>query len=276
VSPALDLARETSDYNISSWVDLFPTYAATAHIHKKNDKAFSKKSLQEVISEAENFACNSYVRLLNGGTLLSDKERKTIFSSMASFLGLDKDYHELHEGRVEIDKYARDLFKDEKKVCGLYDSSYLVDNPFPDRSYFSSPDPTLHTLDLVFTTGINYLLREKFKLQTTRNYTVLSEEVFHNFRVDWWRHCFQSLLHSMDDIRYGMALNPHLKVHISHGYFDMVTPYFNSKRFLFQSRLPAHLQKNASLSLYQGGHMFYTWEESKNRFYTDAKKLYVS
>ena len=60
---------------------------------------------------------------------------------------------------------------------------------------------------------------------------------------------------SMDDLRYGMVLNPHMRVAISHGHFDMVTPYFSTNRIIQHMKLDESLQSNLHVSHYDGGHM---------------------
>jgi carboxypeptidase C (cathepsin A) len=69
-----------------------------------------------------------------------------------------------------------------------------------------------------------------------------------------------------DELRYGMALNPHLKVFITHGYYDLVTPCSTSTRLVMQMRLDPSLRKNLTIRHFKGGHMFYTWEESRKAF----------
>ena len=78
----------------------------------------------------------------------------------------------------------------------------------------------------------------------------------------------------MDDLRYGMVLNPYMKVCISHGYFDLVTPYFSSNRLAEHMKLDASLRSNLQLQHYRGGHMFYTWETSRKAFSKAMQQFY--
>jgi carboxypeptidase C (cathepsin A) len=78
----------------------------------------------------------------------------------------------------------------------------------------------------------------------------------------------------MDDLRYGMVLNPYMKVCIAHGYFDLVTPYFSSHRLTELMKLDDTLRPNLSTQIYLGGHMFYTWEASRKAFAKSMELLY--
>ena len=69
-----------------------------------------------------------------------------------------------------------------------------------------------------------------------------------------------------DDFRYGMSLNPHLKAFITHGRFDLVTPYYASDRLRNLMRLEPAIADRITVRHFGGGHMFYAWEASRRAF----------
>ncbi len=69
-----------------------------------------------------------------------------------------------------------------------------------------------------------------------------------------------------DDFRYGMSLNPHLKAFITHGRFDLVTPYHASDRLRNLMRLDPATAGRLTVRHFDGGHMFYAWAESRRAF----------
>jgi carboxypeptidase C (cathepsin A) len=95
------------------------------------------------------------------------------------------------------------------------------------------------------------------------------------WKIDMERHALQSQIGATDDLRYGMALNPHMKVWISHGYYDLVTPYFSTDRLARLMKLSDAAAKNLTVRHYAGGHMFYTWTESRKAFFKDISRLYT-
>ena len=70
-------------------------------------------------------------------------------------------------------------------------------------------------------------------------------------------------------MRIALALDPRLAVLIAHGLFDLVTPYLATQLLLDQ--LPqAELGGRIRLSVYPGGHMFYTNDASRAALRDDA------
>jgi len=56
-----------------------------------------------------------------------------------------------------------------------------------------------------------------------------------------------------------------MQVYITHGFFDLVTPYFASNHLADLMKLNL-IRPNLTLRHFQGGHMFYTWDESQQWF----------
>jgi carboxypeptidase C (cathepsin A) len=69
-----------------------------------------------------------------------------------------------------------------------------------------------------------------------------------------------------DDFRYGMSLNPHMKAFITHGRYDLVTPYYASDRLRNLMRLDPEMANRLTVRHFGGGHMFYAWEASRQEF----------
>lgn len=275
ISPALEIALlDPSDYDILPWVDRLPVMAQAACIHKNNSGSTKSDKLDAVRKKAEAFATKDLIYLLANGNTLDEAEYARIIASLSELIGLDPQLVERAGGRVTMLRFVRELLKDQGKFVGRYDTSIVCDDPFPDRDYYQGADPTLHGIERVFAAGINSWLRTELGISTEREYHLLSREVNASWKLDFKRHALQSQLGATDDLRYGMSLNPHMKVRITHGYFDLVTPYFASDRICRHLKLSNDLQKNLSLKHYPGGHMFYSWEASRKAFFTDMKSFY--
>ena len=162
--------------------------------------------------------------------------------------------------------FSRELLRDERKVLGLYDATITASDPFPDRESYAGPDPTLSGIGAVYTTAINRQLRSAIGVDTDREYTLLSFEVNAAWKDDAPAHFFVPPVGATDDFRYGMALNPHMKAFITHGRFDLVTPYYASDRLRNLMRLDPATADRVTVRHFGGGHMFYAWEESRREF----------
>lgn len=275
ISPALDLILlDPSDYDIQGWADEFPTFALTA-VHHGRSRKFPKGAAAGAVRQAaEAFAQDKLLRLLAQGEAMPETEREAIFAEMADFIGVPAEELRVCRGRVPFWVYSRRLLKDQGQVLGFYDSSVAGPDPYPDRENFQGPDPSLGGSDRVFTSGINAYLRHHLALQSDRDYHLLNREVNKAWKIEQ-AHAFNRQVGVVDELRFGMALNPHMQVLISHGYYDMVTPYFSSERLVRQMRLDDKLKGNISLRHFPGGHMFYTWEESRREFFSTVKEFFA-
>jgi carboxypeptidase C (cathepsin A) len=267
ISPALELATlMPTDYDVLSWIDLLPTMAITA-VHHGRSRAFAAGApADEVLREAEHFATGEYAAFLTRGASMPPVEREQVLGRLAGLIGLPVEIVERAEGRVTIDKFTRELLRDERKVLGLYDTTITSTDPFPDREAFDGPDPTLSGIESTYTMAINRQLRQEIGVETDREYMLLSEEVNDSWRNDDPEHFFVPPTGATDDFRYGMSLNPHMKAFITHGRYDLVTPYYASDRLRNLMRLDPEMAGRLTVRHFGGGHMFYAWEKSRRDF----------
>jgi carboxypeptidase C (cathepsin A) len=194
------------------------------------------------------------------------EERARILGRFADLTGLPLDLVSRAEGRITIGTFTRELLRDERQVLGLYDATIKATDPFPDRDSFSGPDPTLAGISPAYTMAINRQLRSEIGVETDREYTLLSYEVNAAWTDDARQHFFVPPVGATDDFRYGMSLNPHMKAFITHGRFDLVTPYYASDRLRNLMRLDPAMAGRLTVRHFGGGHMFYAWETSRKEF----------
>jgi carboxypeptidase C (cathepsin A) len=267
ISPALEITSlAPTDYDVLGWIDRVPTMAAAA-LHHGRSRAFRKgTSLEKALRTAEDFATGDYTSFLTRGASLSAKERTRILGQLADLIGLPLDLVVRGEGRVGMLTFVRELLRDERKVLGLYDTTITATDPFPDRTDFSWPDPTLSGISPAYTMAVNRMIRSEIGVKTDREYALLSYEVFTSWKNDVENHAFAAPPGATDDFRYGMALNPHMKAFITHGQYDLVTPYYASDRMRNLMRLDPQMADRLTVQHYGGGHMFYAWEASRHAF----------
>ena len=277
ISPAIELeALAGSDYDLTYWVELFPSLAAAAFQHGKIQNVPADATIESVLEIAEAFAKDQLTRLLVHGEVLPDEERQAIIGRMSELCGLSPEFLDRSSGRITSTVFCRELLRDQQRLCGHYDASITTVDPFPDRHDYDGPDPTLFSIDRLFSGGINHQLRSNLQVETDLDYRLLSMEVNEEWKDGTQTHFFHKLVGAMDDLRYGMSLNEHMKVFICHGYFDLVTPYFSSGRIVNLMKLTPQQRENLVLANYFGGHMFYSWDESRLSFTAAAKAFYES
>jgi carboxypeptidase C (cathepsin A) len=262
-----------SEYNVLPWIDKLPTMAAAALHHGQATP--SGDSPEAHLAEAERFAVEELTVALAAGDALSAERQAAIFERMAGLIGLPADLIARNGGRIDMMRFCRELLREQGLVCGLYDASVTVRDPFPAAPQFGGPDPTLAGLSRIFTPAVmSYLTAELEVTESVRDYHLLNMSVNQGWR-DGEGELSTDLVGSMSQLRYGMALNPDMKVMIVHGSYDLVTPYFSSWRLVALGQLTAEQREGVFLRHYPGGHMFYTWAESRAAFFADAAALYA-
>lgn len=269
ISPALEFTSlEYTDYNITPWIGVFPSLAASAWWHKGSRKG--DKDLQNVLERNEAFTRDHYSRFLVDGARTPE-----LIDTITKELYLDRDVVERYRGRISPFYFFRDLLREDAKVCCFYDASLTSTDPYPDRSFYSGPDLTVATVGIPFTHGINSLFSEHLSFAPDRNYQLFSYDVFNQWKLDAASYSLGREIGASDDLRAGLSLNPSMTVHISHGVFDLVTPYFATKRIVQLSNLSVQDRQRVITKNYLGGHMFYSWKKSRESFFNDARAVFL-
>src|SRR5258706_12979202 len=237
---------------------------AAAAAHHGRSRAFdANAALEDVLREAETFATGDYTAFLTRGASMPADERDRVLNRLADLVGLPAELVSRAEGRITIRVFSRELLRDRRQILGLYDATITATDPFPDRESFGGPDPTLSGISPAYTMAINRQLRSEIGVETDREYTLLSYEVNEAWKNDAQQHFFLPPVGATDDFRYGMSLNPHMKAFITHGRYDLVTPYYASDRLRNLMRLDPEMANRLTVRHFGGGHMFYAWEGSR-------------
>lgn len=275
ISPALEFSLlESSDYNLTSWATLVPSLAAAAAHHGLAQWAGKPGDLPAHLSAAEQFAHRRLLPLLAMGAVLPAEERQSAYQQLADLIGLPLSLIERQAGRIDLETFARELLRDRQRIVGIYDASITAIDPFPDRPIYAGSDPTLAGINRLFTGAINSHLRETLKLETELTYHLLNLETFKAWKFEPSGELKQGFIGAVDDLRIGMTLNPYMQVYIVHGLFDLVTPYFASNHLVALMKLDSEIRPNLRLKHYQGGHMFYAWDDSRQQWFTEMQQFY--
>src|SRR5690606_19899036 len=142
------------------------------------------------------------------------------FERAADFIGLPPEVVVSANGRIGMRRFARGLLRDERRFVGLYDASIAGHDPFPDRDSFDGPAPTAAGIGRMLTGAINTHLRQNLGIdEDEREYHLLNYDVFENWRYDSGGNMRQGFVSAVDELRFGMAINPDMQVFITHGLF---------------------------------------------------------
>jgi len=272
ISPALDLSGlYGSDYNVFPWVDVFPTLARVAYHHGKAGRGATAEAFA---ARAESFAKTVMPSAL--GFSQSAGERRAFFEQLAELIGISVEVVARHGGRINFETFSKELLRAEGRIVGIYDGSMSALDPYPGRAPMSGADPSLAGIMRVFTGAIQQVLNDEMQIPLARDYLLLNMAAFKAWRNDEHEELQQGYLVATDHLKHGLYLNEHLRVFISHGLFDMVTPYFGSRRLAGLMAIPDDFAERVRFENYAGGHMYYSWRESRERFTQDARDFFAS
>jgi carboxypeptidase C (cathepsin A) len=263
VSPYLDAGVDGSEGETISpypYVVTLPSMAA-AH-YEREGKALTPAMMQEV----ENYARGEFaVDLLKGR---SDKAAlDSLVQHVTEYTGLDPQTVRRQGGRIESFAFLRQLYRDQGKIGSWYDSNVTAYDPFPWSPDRRSGDPILDSIIAPTTSAMVDFVTRTVGWKVDARYNALSGEV----NQEWENGI--SNIQSVTDLRQALALDPHLKVLIAHGWDDLSCPYFASK--LIVDQMPAMGEPGRiSVHVYPGGHMFYSRPDSQAAFRHDVMALY--
>ena len=277
VSPAIEFAlQHRTRFTLLPWVVTFPAMAASAETHGRGGLGTPDgiDTDPASLAAAEDFARGPMLTGLALGDALPDADRAALYAEMARFLGLSEDVIADNRGRISPSDFAKMLLLDEGRLVGRYDGSVSGVDPFPERSGYAGGDPSFDFMLTAVSEAIVPYLRDPLGFETDRRYESLNWRV--NRAWDWTeaRDSPFETIGAGEALAFGMAINPDLQVVITHGLFDLITPYFASHYLVDTMGLDPDLRANVSLFDYYGGHMFYTHEDSLAQFTTDLRPIY--
>ncbi|HKG53855.1 MAG TPA: hypothetical protein VKB04_06315 [Anaerolineales bacterium] len=269
ISAVLDFTTILFNPNNELPFTLFlPGYAATAWYHKK---AGVGQPLRKFLKEAEDFARGEYASALMKGDLLSVEERLKIVQEFGRFTGLSTDFIERTNLRVIDQHFFKELLRESGRTVGRLDSRFLgIDRLGVTEN--AEYDPLLTNVLGPYTAGFYETVRAELKFESDLPYEILSEKVW-----PWSYSAFENqYLNVAETMRKAMTYNPHLKVFVANGYYDLGTPYFATEYTLNHLGLNQSLQKNVSMGYYEAGHMMYIHMPSLKKLKADLVKFIQS
>jgi carboxypeptidase C (cathepsin A) len=266
VSAVLDFSTlEFEPGNDLPYILFLPTYAATAHYH---GKVRTRKPLKAFLAEVEKFAFGEYADALSKGALLSKRQQTLIAEKLARYTGLSRAYIEQTNLRPVIYRFCKELLRDRRRTVGRLDSRFLgMDRDA--ASEFCESDPSMDAILGPYTAALYDYVRRELKFESDLPYEILNPKVWPWSYADHQNR----YVNVAETLRHALCVNPHLKVHVANGFYDLATPYFATEYTFNRLGLEKELQSNISMSYYEAGHMMYIHMPSLERLKEALKKF---
>jgi carboxypeptidase C (cathepsin A) len=268
VSCALDFQGFVfNEGNDLPYLTYLPSYTASAWYHKKLPADLQQAELPAVLKEVEQWTDREYASILARGDRLTDDERRDAAARLARYTGLSPADIEANHLRIEMSHFCKELLKPQRRSIGRFDARYQgIENSA--ASAGPSFDPSLAGVRAPYTSSFNNYIRAELGYKSDVPYYILGEGVG---RWDWQKPMGYPA--TTDALRDAMTKNPHMKVLIASGYYDLATPYRAVEHTLAGLGLDPLLRKNIAIERYEAGHMMYVHGPSLHKLKHDGAAL---
>jgi carboxypeptidase C (cathepsin A) len=259
-----------ADNNDMPLVMILPSYTATAWYHKKLSPQLQNRPLTDVLREAEKFAINEYMPALVRIDQLSQQERTSLLNKFSLYTGLDRNFIEQQNFRVELGEFNKELLRDRRRTTGRLDSRFTgIDRDAGGNN--PDFDPSMTAIRPPYTAVFNDYVRRDLAFQSDLEYYILGGGI-----GQWNWNVNNGYADTATPLKTAMAKNPYMKVLVAQGYYDMATPYFAAEYTISAMNLEPELRKNVLFTYYESGHMMYIERNSLRKLQTDAAKFIQS
>ena len=267
VSLAVDMQTLSFDHaNELPYALFLPTYAATAWYHRVLAPDLQKKPLAAVVKEAEAFAIGEYTVALMQGSALTGAARERIAAQVARFSGLSTDYVLKADLRPTDARYFKELLRSRGLVVGRLDSRFTSQDR-DDVGENAETDALFSNVLGAYAVGINRLLKDTLKFDSDAPY-VVHAPIWDKWT---WKDFANKYVNVGASLRRAMQANPHMRVYVASGYYDLGTPHAAGDYTLSHLGLREAAQRNIQVSYYEAGHMMYIHQPSLARMASELR-----
>lgn len=257
ISPALTMERVDGQDNDALYATVLPTYAATAWYH--NALPDKPAELEPFLEEVRQFAQAEYIPALFAGRDLPAEQRARVLDKLHQYTGLSKQYLDRANLKVSTNRFRRELLRDRGLVVGRLDTRY-TGTEFDDVGEVPTGDPFGSGVAGAYVSAFHHYIQAELGVTLKRPYQVMSGEAGSEWkRPEDLESAFSGYLDVTSSVARGMAQNPHLRLFVGNGYYDIATTFFAAENNLARSTVP---MDRVVLRNYEAGHMMYAHHPS--------------
>jgi carboxypeptidase C (cathepsin A) len=261
ISPVMDYSTfRGARHHATTFINALPTIAAAAREAQGRPVA-NRAELKDI----EEYARGEFLLDLMRGPR-DPKALDRLVSRVAALSNLPETVVRRYGAKLDEAIYIREANRAAGKTASGYDTSVTGDDADPTAYYPAMQDPFGNALAAPIKSSMLDLYTEKLNFRTEHEYHLLSMEA-----NGAWVYAPGRPAESFTQLRAAMALDPRLRVLVTHGFTDLRTPFFASQLLLEQ--LPAFADGRVDLKVYPGGHMHYSRSGSRVALRRDVEAL---
>jgi carboxypeptidase C (cathepsin A) len=244
-----------------------PAYACTAQYHGKL-KGKPGSSPAEARAAAEAFVMDDYLGALHRGAALGGSARSSVARRLAELTGLDATLVEQQNLRISAFTYFTELLRAEGQIVGRLESRVTGPMAAARRRDWEF-DPGIEAIAAPYTMASQAYFAQALGLQTEQRYQVLSLDVNKGWNWNRGESRGNTYATTSADLARALRRNPHLRVLVASGHYDLGTPYSATNYSLAQLDVPADVLQRVTHHYYDAGHMMYTREADMAKLKAD-------
>ena len=262
---------ETAEFDTGNdlpYILYLPTYTAIAWYHKKLPADLQGGDVQKAVEESRKFAVGEYADALMTGDALPAARHNEITQKLARLTGLSPDYIDRTNQRIEIERFTKELLRNERRTVGRIDGRFLgidLDAAGENPEF----DPSIAAIIGPYSGMLNDYVRNDLKFDSDLPYEVLTGRVY-----PWSYAPYENRYVNVGEtLRKAMTQNPFLHVFVARGYYDLATPFFAADYTFDHLGLDPTLRSHLSGAYYEAGHMMYVHAPSLAKLKTDLAQF---
>ena len=245
-----------------------PAFACVAQYHGKLSGSLAE-SPAAARAAAESFVNEDYLAALHAGARIDKSTRRRVVKRLAELTGLAPALIEEKNLRISDQTYFFELLRDRGLIVGRLEAR--VTGPMAaSRTREWEFDPGIEAIAAPYTMAAHAYMSEALGVDTQARYEVLSMDVNRQWNFNRGEAKGNAFTCTSGDLSRALRRNPHLRVLVASGYYDLGTPYSATDWSVAQLDVPADVLARVEHHYYGAGHMMYTREADMQKLKRDV------
>ena len=257
VSCAMDLQSIVfAPLNDLPYALFLPALANVSHYHGllKGGLAASPAAAR---AAAESFVDEEYAAALHAGARLDGRRRDRVARRIAELTGLPRSFVEENNLRISDQAYFMEAMRPQGRIVGRLEARATAPMA-ASRGRENEFDPGIEAIAPPYTMAAMAYFGEQLGMGTELRYEVLSMDAHKAWNWNRGEDKGNSYATTSPDLARALRRNPHLRVFVASGRYDLGTPYSASDWSLAQLDAPSDVLARVRHHYYDAGHMMYT------------------
>jgi carboxypeptidase C (cathepsin A) len=242
-----------------------PSYTAIAAYHHRLSGDL-QSAPDQAIASAEKWATTDYMTDLAKGNQLTDDERAAVAKTLSQYTSLPVDFILKSRLRISPEAFRKHLLNDQEKILGRYDARITAPDPTPATDDLSQ-DPSDSLYYPAYASAFNNYVRQDLKFESDMAYRVLAPVFPWDFNVEGQDMGYTDVSGRLAE---AMLQNPHLRVLVAAGHYDLATPFASVDYTVQHMDLGRQINDRITQTYYPSGHMIYQYAPAREKLRGDV------